>query len=824
MLRRRSAKPPPTSSMGKDRDPLNPLLTELETAELRSVLPDDAEHERTLRLLSWRRITDLLARGCRSRRAADALRGRRPLIDLHAIALRHDLLDELRGTPDGDDPPPLLEVGDALDLLDRPRPWRFDGGDLIHLATIARALDALRDWMMRREDRMPRWADGARALASLNGLADPIERILDRDGRVRDDARPRLSKLRRESREAERRVRGTITGLFARAQAKGWTNGPEVTLRGDRFCLPLQSGSKRKVDGIVHDRSSTGGTVFVEPAELVPLQNDLAEVRLEAAAEVERLLLSLGSLVDLHAGAFRDACALMIRMDEWRAVLAWSRAVDGVRPAIEPGARPSLRRASHPLLLAQAAGAAGVVPLDLEWPEGCRALVISGPNAGGKSVALKGVGVLILMAQCGWDIPAAAGSVLPRVTRLSVDLGDDQSIARSLSSFSAHLDHLGRFLATADADTLVLCDEIGSGTDPDEGTALAFAVLEDLVERGALVLASTHYGLLKAAVHEHPQMSNAAMDFDERTLAPLYTLRIGVPGASHAFDIASRMSFPAALLNRARERVGEERFRIERLLAELSARARRLAEAEQASTLAAADAERRADELARRLDGIAGERDRLLKTTRREGEALLEEARRTLETTVRDLKSDGADSRTIRYGRDALDALAQKLPRPARPGPPARIAVGGRIRIPHLGWTGVVVEIRGERIVADAQGVRLTLSRDDVEDLQDAAPPAASPAPATDWTWRRTDGPVVQEVDVRGFRADEAWDALDRMLDRAIPAGTQEISVIHGHGTGRLRDHLRQRLATDPRVASFHDAPEDAGSSGRTIILLNEAI
>ncbi len=817
---------------------MNPLLTELEAAEHGCVLSDDPEHERSLRLLSWRRITDLVASGCRSRRSGEALRSRRPLTDLHAIRLRHDLLDELRSALGTDDPPPLLEIGDALDLLERPRPWRFEGSDLLHLAVIARSLDTLREWMLRRDESMPRWADGARSLSPLNGLADPVERILDRDGRVRDDASPRLAKLRRESRDKERQVRSTMTGLLARAQAKGWVNGPEVTLRGDRFCLPLQSGSKRKIAGIVHDRSATGGTVFVEPATVVPLQNDLAECRIEAAAEVERLLLGLSSLVELHADAYRESCAFLIRVDEWQAVLRWSSRVGGIRPDLQSGARPELRRAYHPLLLAQAADPADVVPLDLEWPEGCRVLVISGPNAGGKSVALKGVGVHVLMAQCGWDIPAAPGTRLPLVRRLYVDLGDDQSIARSLSSFSAHLDHLGRFLAGADEDTLVLSDEIGSGTDPDEGTALALAVLEALIERGARVLASTHYGLLKAAVDDHPAMTNAAMDFDEQTLTPLYTLRVGVPGASHAFDIAARMNFPTDLLDRARARVGEDRFRIERLLTELGTRSRHLADMETELGRASQAAEQHAAELATRLQGLDTERNRVLDATRREGEAFLDDARRTLESTVRDLKSSGADSRTIRYGRDALDALGDKIAKPARSATPIEIRTGDRIRIPHLGWIGVAVEVRGDKIVADANGMRLTLGRDALEHLDGtpAGPAAGSsadlkvpdsasiPAPTTDWSWRRADGPAVQEMDLRGFRADEGWEALDRMLDRAIPAGTLEISVIHGLGTGRLRDHLRHRLLVDPRVASFRDAPEDGGSSGRTIIQLIELV
>ncbi len=807
---------------------MNPLLGELDRAERDAALPDDPEHERALRLLSWPQVCDRVARGCRTRRAAEAMRSRRPLVDAAAVARLHALQDELRPALEDDDPPPITDPSDALDLLDRPRPWRFDGSDLLHLASSAVSLDVLRDWILKRRDAAPTWSGGAARLDPLGALSGPIMKILDRDGRVKDDASPLLSRLRRDARDRERQVRSSMNRLMAEAQNKGWANGPEVTLRGDRFCLPLKAGSKRRVEGIVHARSSSGGTIFVEPSDVVALQNDLVECRLEAAAEADRLLLELGSLVETHAPAFAESAAFLLRVDEACAALRWSRSVDGIRPELAPGAAPDIQGARHPLLLDRA-DVPAVIPLDLAWPDGCRALVVSGPNAGGKSVALKGLGVHVLTAQCGWDIPAAEGTRLPLVGRLYVDLGDDQSIARSLSSFSAHLDHLGRFLAGAGPDTLVLCDELGSGTDPDEGTALAHSVLEALVERGALVLATTHYGLLKAAVDEHPRMANAAMDFDEATLTPLYTLRVGVPGASHAFDIASRMRFPADLLDRARERVGEERFRIERLLTELGTRARNLAEKEREAERLEAVAAKRAADLGRRLDGVDGERKRLLDEARRAGEAFLAEARRTMEKVVRDLRSEGADSRTIRYGRDELERLAGDLPqRRTVASEPKPVAEGDRVRIPHLGWTGVVVEVRGSKVVADASGTRLTLDAAAVEPLEGEAaarPDAKRPTSSSGtgaWDWSGAGDAEIREIDLRGYRAEEGWEALDKLLDRAIPAGTREVGVIHGHGTGRLRAYLRQRLKADPRVASFGDPEGERGDSGKTVVRLDD--
>jgi DNA mismatch repair protein MutS2 len=471
-----------------------------------------------------------------------------------------------------------------------------------------------------------------------------------------------------------------------------------------------------------------------------------------------------------------------------------------------------------------AAGRDAVVPLDLALPAGARALVISGPNAGGKSVALKTVGIFTMLAQSGWDVPAREGTTLPRVGRLLVDLGDDQSIAESLSSFSAHLSHLGRFLAVADEDTLVLCDEIGHGTDPQEGTALAFAVLEELAARGAIVLASTHYGLLKAAVHDHPAMANAAMDYDEQDLRPLFTFRVGDPGTSHAFDIAARMGLPPDLLERARAMAGEERVQIETLLADLDRRARELAETTRRLRLSEERARTRAAELESRLAGLDAERRRVLESTRREAEDLVREGRRAIENAVREIRSSGADRTVVKTARDRLENLAPPARQdPAAPAAPAEIRVGDRIRIPHLNLTGRVLEVRGGRIVADAQGLRMTLGSESVRPLagdEEAADDSGTTASTAGWGWRGETPDAPHEIDLRGMTGDEGWVRLDKLLDRAIPAGLETVNVIHGFGTGRLRDFLHARLKADPRVASFAEAGPGRGGGGATRVFL----
>ncbi len=419
------------------------------------------------------------------------------------------------------------------------------------------------------------------------------------------------------------------------------------------------------------------------------------------------------------------------------------------------------------------------------------------------------------------------------VRRVLADLGDDQSIAAALSSFSAHLKHLGRFMAESGPGTLVICDEIGSGTDPQEGTALAFAVLEELVRKGALVLASTHYGLLKAAVHDHPRMTNAAMDYDERDLRPLFTFRVGDPGTSHAFDIAGRMGFSAELLARARTMAGEERVQIEKLLGDLDRRARQVMDRQrdldrETDRLAAANRE-----LERRLRDMDKERKQALARARQEAEELVRQGRRQIENAVREIRSSRAQPRLVKAARDRLDEFEteadRKLGVPG--GEPAwttaDLAAGMRIRIPHLGLVGRIVEIRGEKIIANADGLRLTLSAGAVRPLTEGggdmpAGEAAAPAGGAGggWAWQGEPPDTRHEIDLRGLTGQEAWERLDRLIDRAIPAGLEVIHVIHGFGTGRLRDHLHGRLKDDPRVASFREAAPSRGGGGATRITL----
>ncbi len=798
------------------------LLETLRRAETVARETAPVAGERDLRLLGWDRVCEQVAAHCVNARAAAAVRATRPFADPEIIGLLRALADELRPAGEAGRWPPVADVEPGVAQLSRPSPRRLEGSDLVEVAALADDLDAVRDHLLRGRDQHPTWAAAAQEADSFDDLRHELRRCLDRDGRLLDGASPVLARLRRAAANQEQVVRRAVREAMENARARGWLTGDEATLRGDRYCLPMRSGDRRRIEGIVHDRSDTGATIFVEPAGVVHLANEWQELKLEMGAEESRILLALNRRVEDAAEALLASCELLLLVDRVRAGMFWSRQRRAARPHVAAGAPLRVVRGRHPLLEVALAGRGEVVPLDLELPEHVRALVISGANAGGKSVAMKTVGVLVLLAQSGWDVPAREDTRLPLVSTLFVDLGDEQSIEESLSSFSAHLTHLRRFLAEADGRSLVICDEIGTGTDPQEGTALAFTALEALAARGALVLASTHYGLLKAAVNDHPAMLNAAMDYDESSLQPLFTLRLGDPGASHAFDIARRVGLDSALLEAARARVGEDRVQIETLLADLGLRVRRLAADQHDVNMRLASLRDREAELAGRLADLDRERKRELEKVRRDGEALLLEARREIEALVREVKSSQGDRVVIRKARDRVENLARRLP--AAPPSPANVVAGpprpgDRVRVPHLGLNGRVVEVRSGQVTVLAEGLRLNVAEETVERIPGET--AVDATTGASWAWQGDQPDVTPELDLRGQRVEEAWESVDKLLDRALPVGLTKVTLIHGLGTGRLREVLLERLASDPRVARTE--PGGGGerlNPGATVVFL----
>ncbi len=546
------------------------------------------------------------------------------------------------------------DVGPAVDRAAR-------GGrlDAVQFAAIAQTLEAasrLRDVLA--EDRRSLLHELARSLHPLPGLRSTLERSFDPAGELLDTASPRLGALRRATRHAYERLRTRLEQLVHSSDVGGALQDPIVTLRNGRYVIPVRADARSRVKGIVHDASGSGQTLFVEPLVAVELGNAWREAQLAEAAEIERILDELSALVGSQAGLIVETLDALARFDFWSAKARLAEEMDAIRAEPSTRAEIVLRGARHPGLTGR------VVPIDVELGTDFRALIVTGPNTGGKTVTLRTIGLLVLMHQAGLHVPADPGSRLPVLVDLFADIGDEQSVAQSLSTFSGHLRSIVRIAAAAGPATLVLLDELGAGTDPTEGSALAQALLDHFLRTGALVAATTHYAELKVYAHTTPDVRNASVEFDLETLSPTYHLRIGLPGGSQAFAIAERLGLPASIVADARSRLSEGQQAFEETLASIRAAdlaTREALDRARAAEQRAAESQRVADEERRRA---RRERDESVAAARADAERIVEDLRADVSGARRRLERETRDRAGARRGRRAGRGAPGADPRP----------------------------------------------------------------------------------------------------------------------------------------------------------------
>jgi DNA mismatch repair protein MutS2 len=605
-----------------------------------------------------------------------------------------------------------------------------------------------------------------------------------------------------------------------------------VTLRNGRYVIPVRRDSRSRPDGIVHDESASAGTLFVEPTAAIELGNALRSAVAEADREALRVMRDLTERLRPNAELLQDSHEMCVALDDLLARARYARSVQAVVPKVGPAnGAIELRGARHPLLLGRGVT---VVPFDLALAQAERTLLISGPNTGGKTVLLKTVGLVAALGQSGIAPPLGEGSALPAFGRLAADIGDHQSIAADLSTFSAHLATLRGVLEQADGGTLILIDEIGSGTDPAEGAALAAAALRELTRRGARTIATTHLGALKALAAQTPGIVNGSLQFDAERLEPTYRFQKGTPGRSYGLAIARRLGIPAPVLADAESRVSDAERSLDALLEAAEARERRLAADQAELTDRLADAEREQARLAAEATGqrareadlrsrekdaerkARGEARRFLLDAREKVEEALRAAgAATDEQAARDARRTIEDA--IRAEAEALDAV-QTEGEAAAVGAGSALSVGQRVRL-STGGTGELVELRGDgKAVVVAGVMRLVVPMDtltaDAKGARESGSQGAN-RPTDGPTYRPTDSPT--EIDLRGLRGDEAEAVTLAALDAAILADHPYLRFIHGMGTGVVRETVRRVLASDRRVRKFDFAPRNQGGTGVTV-------
>ncbi len=706
---------------------------------------------------------------------------------------------------------------------------RLSAQDLWAVAETLEAGERLRRQIRQSELDLPRLDAVAAGLRPPPALWREIRRAVLPDGGLSDDASPELARLRAHAREAREAAREHLQALLGAPNLQPIIAEPVITLRNERYVIPVLPTYRGYLPGVVQDQSGSGHTIFLEPLSVVEQNNAIRRLEREAEAEADRIL---GDLTAKVRAAREDIGGTVEALADLDLILARGRLAErwgAAEPRLDPESTLCLRSARHPLLLESRrrrraeATAEDVVPIDVPLTATASVLVVTGPNAGGKTVALKTVGLLALMAQAGLQIPASPDSVLPAFRGIYADIGDEQSIAQDLSTFSAHISRLTTILAAADSRSLVLLDEIGAGTDPGEGAALGNAILDTLASRGAQVVATTHLDGIKAFVAQDQRMQNGAVEFDLDRMQPLYKLHIGFPGRSFAIDVANRLGMPSSIVQRAREFVGDTAAGVAALLDRLHVlESRRADDAEKAAQerLATVRAREEAEGLARdlraRVDALRAQADHLVGN-------LAAEARRRVEAAVADVRrgqavqeARSAVEKLADLPDEALAGLATALPAEKAEGPPPRIEPGQQVRIRHLGQVGTVLSEANAQGLVEVQ-LPVGKTRVPVADLSSAGPaPARREAPVA-WTAGAGDS-LSAEINVIGCTVEEAGQRVGRYIEDAMLGGLTRVRIIHGKGTGRLRRGISALLKEHPLVAGFQLASFEEGGAGATVV------
>lgn len=700
----------------------------------------------------------------------------------------------------------------------------LDPEQLKRVADFQRIIVALWQYRRNKESKYPKVINYLSQLQPLHDLILQIDQAIDRTGEIKDSASPKLRKIRNDKVHARAVILDRLQRIIGGKSHRADRLDDVITMRDGRYVIPVPDSEYNPREAVVHDRSKSGATLYIEPTEAIELNNKLKQLHIEETQEIERILLELSELARSHAGEIERNWELYGRIDFLHAKAAFAVRTDGIMPVLRRDPVISLQAAYHPLLLLSAKEKRDVVPLSLELGLNHNIIIVTGPNTGGKTVALKTIGLLTLMTQAGMLISADAKSEFGVFEKVFADIGDEQSIELSLSTFSSHISRITSAIEASDERSLVLFDEIGVGTDPKEGAALAEAVIEYVAQTGARCVVTTHYSALKAIAETNKKVENASMEFNRQTLQPTYRLRTGLPGSSYALEMAARLGMPKEILARAGELVGTQ----ERSLSDLIARL----EGELMST----ESERRelreklahAAELERQhkehADKLQAREKQLLKEGSAEATKLVEETRQRLEALIRELQNEQASKETVKQSRKTLDDLRRELSvRSAALTPPPEAGeipkVGDKVWIERLQTDGEYIEK-----LSDGKRARVrigkALSTINISDLRKHADNKKKSSLPDGVSYQPYKEETPMEISLRGMTVDEAREALDKYFDELSLSNAPYVRIVHGKGTGALRRFVREYLSKNKMVESFQLGEWNEGSWGVTIVKL----
>jgi DNA mismatch repair protein MutS2 len=801
--------------------------------------------------LEWEPLLALVAGYAASPVGRGAILVLQPSSDEDWIGRQHRLVSEVRLLLEEQVSIPLGGLFDPTQLAAKAQ---IDGAALesAELQSVARLANDVAAWQallreppMRLVGKLPGLSELSAGLTmSLRPLAESIERTIQPDGSLADDASPELNRIRREQERQQKVIEESLRSALRKLTGEGATQDELITIRGERFVIPVRAELKRRVTGVIHGASSSGQTVYVEPLETIEQNNELVRLIEEEQAEIHRIFVALTRQVAGYAHGLVEGARVLALVDSLLARARFARDFHCMEPLFGADLL-SVQSGRHPLLEKRLRATGGtIIPLDLELTAEERQLIISGPNTGGKTVALKTTALLAMMAQAGIPVTAAVAT-FPVFTAFLADIGDAQSIEAALSTFSAHITNLDRLSRLADARSLVLLDELGSATDPEEGAALAVAVAAHFLAAGAWTLISTHHTSLKVYAANTPGVRNAAAGVDELTLVPNYQFHLGVPGASAGIQTAERLGLNAAIIVAARERLGTQQADIARFLdklhselAELEVERKTAREKQYALNQERKKLEREGDlEVRNRVRELEGKLASLMK----EFEYQMRENVRAVEDRVAQQKlSKEAERRMQRLRREFQESFNQTVvahrtgadqgDANAQPHVLRHIAPGDRVLIKAMGKIGIVQrEVEKDLFEVALGPIKMRAKRDELAEASGTVAAKADPLGAArkqmgvhvSVTSANTDG-MRMEINLIGRTVDEATDELEKYLDRAFLAGLPKVRVIHGHGAGILRRGVREFLKKHPHVAGIEEAPQNEGGQGATLVELRQ--
>ena len=815
--------------------------------------------------IGFDRVREQIAALCTMRAARERIAAEGFSTSPREIEHRLALADEMRLVLDMERDFPGGEYPDVDHIVAK---LRVEGTflDVEEVVTLGRALAAVGgivEFLLNRAERYPVLHARTRGVEAFPEIVRRIATIVDRFGNVRDNASPALQEIRRAIREREGQAAKRLQAVLAAAKSSGIVESDaQISIRDGRAVIPVSASNKRKLNGFIHDESATGKTFYVEPVEVVEINNELRELEYAERREIVRILTEFTEAIRPDVGLIAASGDYLAEMDMLRAKGRWASENGCVKPILSTDDRLVLKNARHPLLQ-QTLRAAGreIVPLDLQLDRRKHILVISGPNAGGKSVCLKTTGIVQYMFQCGFPVPASEISELPVFESLCIDIGDEQSIDNDLSTYSSHLLNMKHMLAGASDRTLVLIDEFGSGTEPNIGGAIAEAILERLLAKGCYGVITTHYANIKYYASSTEGIANGAMMFDVQQIRPLFRLEMGKPGSSFAIEIARKIGLPEEIIRAASEKAGSDHINLEKQLREIARDKHYWEQKRDRIRLTDRKVEELEQTYAEQLSKIRAERQEILKRAKEEAQRLIADANRQIENTIRTIREAQAEKELTRLARRELDdfrdtvekedaagrdaSVAREIERierrrqrraerraqqgekgpekpAAEPEKPREVEVGSKVRMAGQAMVGVVQSVKGKRAQVAFGQILTTVDKSSLtvvsnnEYREATRPTTARTVVSVDISSRKLN--FKDHIDVRGMRAAEALEAVQDLVDDALMVGVGSVTILHGKGTGALKEEIRRYLRTVPEVVSAVDEHADRGGAGITIV------